>query len=181
MTAPITPWSADTGVSGEPLATAPAVQALQPLIDGASMASSQGPGTRFLPPWPRLRAICRTAEKNQQAKVGRDGATRMYADLAAVLDAVRKATRVDSGAGHRPVAAHGPVGLSAATLRSHGAGSLVRPVDRRPARCRRAHPGRHERPASAGQRRHLPAPLRLVSDHRRSPAGHRRRRGYRPA
>ena len=37
---PITPWSADTGVSGEPLAAAPAVQALQPLIDGASMASS---------------------------------------------------------------------------------------------------------------------------------------------
>ena len=88
---PITPWSADTGVSGEPLAAAPAVQALQPLIDGASMASSPELHMLF-GALAAAQGAMQNAEKNQQAKVGQSG-TRMYADLAAVLTAVREAAR----------------------------------------------------------------------------------------
>ena len=85
---PITPWSADTGVSGEPLAAAPAVQALQPLIDGASMASSRKLYALF-GALAAAQGAMQNAEKTQQAKVGQGG-TRMYADLAAVLAAVRE-------------------------------------------------------------------------------------------
>ena len=87
--APITPWSADTGASGEPLAAAPAVQALQPLIDGASLASSRGLNSLF-GALAEAQGAMQNAEKTQQAKVGREGGTRMYADLAAVLAAVRE-------------------------------------------------------------------------------------------
>ena len=64
---PITPWSADTGVSGEPLAAAPAVQALQPLIDGASMASSPDLN-RCSAPWPPRRAPCRTPRRTSRRR-----------------------------------------------------------------------------------------------------------------
>ena len=96
---PITPWSADTGVSGEPLGAwggvsgetltaAPAVQALQPLIDGASMASSPELHMLF-GALAAAQGAMQNAEKNQRAQVGQSG-TRQYADLAAVLAAVRE-------------------------------------------------------------------------------------------
>ena len=86
---PITPWSAgQDGAQGQPLAVAPAVQALQPLIDGASMASSPMLDHLF-GALAKAQGAMQNAEKNQQAKVGQSG-TRMYADLAAVLAAVRE-------------------------------------------------------------------------------------------
>ena len=71
------------------VASAPAVQALQPLIDGASMASSPD-AEHLFGALAAAQGAMQNAEKNQQAKVGRDGATRMYADMAAVLAAVRE-------------------------------------------------------------------------------------------
>ena len=176
---PITPWSADTGVSGEPLgawggvsgeplAAAPAVQALQPLIDGASHGQQPVPGIAFRRPG---RGSRRHAERHQESTC-RGRQQRRYAAVRRPCrraDGRKAAQR--SGAGRRAVAANGPVGIAADTLRRHGAGALVRPVDRRPARCRSAHPGRYERPASAGQRDAVPAPVRPVGDHRHGPAG----------
>ena len=154
---PITPWSArqdgagGTGVSGESLAAAPAVQALQPLIDGASMASSPGAAYSLFGALAAAQGAMQNAEKNQQAKVGRDGGTRMYADLAAVLAAVREPL------GSQELAiiqlplmdlSVSPPRLSVATVLGHSSGQWigVRMDAEAPTH------GRHERPASAGQR-----------------------------
>ena len=83
-TAPVTPWGDGTTVASPP----PAVQALQPLIDGATMASSPELHLLF-GALAAAQGAMQNAEKNQLAKVGQGG-TRMYADLAAVLAAVRE-------------------------------------------------------------------------------------------
>ena len=85
-TAPITPWG--DGATELVVTQAPAVQALQPLIDGASMASSPELNLLF-GALAAAQGAMQNAEKNQQAKVGQGG-TRLYADLAAVLAAVRE-------------------------------------------------------------------------------------------
>ena len=79
------------GVSGEPLAAAPAVQALQPLIDGALMASSTYLESLFAA-LAEAQGDMQNAEKNQQAKVGtrrRDADVRGLGRRADGLEAAR--------------------------------------------------------------------------------------------
>ena len=124
--APITPWSADTGVSGEPLAAAPAVQALQPLIDGASMASSQYLETLFAA-LAEAQGDMQNAEKNQQAKVGSGGGTRLYADLASVLTALKPLSAVGLAVMQLPLMdlSVSPPRISVATVLGHSSGQWI--------------------------------------------------------
>ena len=128
---PITPWSAGqdgasgTGVSGEPLARRHR-QALQPLIDGALMASSTYLESLFAA-LAEAQGDMQNAEKNQQAKVGSGGGTRMYA---------RPGRRAD---GRKPLSAVGlaimqlplmdlsvsPPRISVATVLGHSSGQWI--------------------------------------------------------
>ena len=128
--APITPWSAGqegggTGVSGEPLARRHR-QALQPLIDGALMASSTYLESLFAA-LAEAQGDMQSAEKNQLAKVGRDGATRMYADLAAVLTALKPLSAVGLAVMQLPLMdlSVSPPRISVATVLGHSSGQWI--------------------------------------------------------
>ena len=176
---PITPWSADTGVSGESLAAAPAVQALQPLIDGASMASSPELHSLF-GALAEAQGAMQNAEKNQQAKVGQSGD-------ADVRRPGRRARRCAGAARDRRSLAIvqlplmdlsvAPPRLSVATVLGHSSGQWigVRMDAEAPTLA-----GMNDLQA-LGNATAVPAPLRPVGDHRHGPAGHGRRREQRPA
>ena len=68
-----------------------------------------------------------SAEKNQLAKVGRDGATRMYADLAAVLTALKPLSAVGLAVMQLPLMdlSVSPPRISVATVLGHSSGQWI--------------------------------------------------------